>query len=51
MGCEQLDPYGNCKADPEARRCIAVPNDVCRENFKYKKVGQLTLAPKETGIR
>lgn len=43
LGCEHLRADGTCEADPEHRRCLDVPKEVCRENFKYKKVGQVTL--------
>lgn len=42
MGCEHLKGK-HCEADPEHRRCMDVPKDICLENFKYKKVGQLIL--------
>lgn len=43
MGCEQLDKDGKCKADPEHRRCLDVPDEICTKNFKYKQVGQMKL--------
>lgn len=43
MGCEHLENDGTCAADPQHRRCLEVPDEICREKFKYKYVGQMKL--------
>lgn len=43
MGCEQQEKDKKCKADPEHRRCMDVPDEICTKNFKYKFVGQIKL--------